>query len=88
MAAERVVKTEDGEKLAKVTCHSQRHTLLFLSSSNVFSFSGIRRTIYGDQCQDRSQCGAGLSRYSKVSLKAALINIFVLAMDEMTECVT
>lgn len=90
MAAERVVKTEDGEKLAKVMrdifkwlCSPQQRSLY---SSNVFSISGIWSTIHGDQCQDRSQCGPGFSSYRKVSFKPPVINTYVYTMDEITLC--
>lgn len=80
MAAERVVKTEDAEKLAKVM-HGSAWVIVLataerLYSSNVFSVSGIWSALYGDQREDGSQCGPGFSRYSKVSLKAPVINIY------------
>lgn len=77
MAAERVVRKEDGEKLAKVKvrrlqsccrrCRRRR-----LSSHRVFLLSGVRRPVHGDQREDRSQRGAGLPRHRKVSTKTLL----------------
>lgn len=71
MAAERVVRKEDGEKLAKVkaprlqSCRRRCRQ----PSSNVSSSSGVRRPVHGDQRQDGSQRGASLPRHRKVSAR-------------------
>ncbi|XP_022450230.1 ras-related protein Rab-26 isoform X2 [Delphinapterus leucas] len=73
-AQERVVKREDGEKLAKVSCG-------WVGSQNAPGaagpelsppgcqrlFAGVRAAIHGDQRQDGPQCGLGFHGHSKVS---------------------
>lgn len=80
MAAERVVKTEDGEKLAKVmyagaTRPSSQRRAHPPAFSDGFSIAGIRRSFHGDQRKDGGQRGAGLPRHSQVSLEAAPVVI-------------
>lgn len=76
MAAERAVRKEDGEKLAKVkvprlqSCRRRRRR----PPSNARSSSGVRRPVHGDQCEDGSQRGTRLPRHCKVSARLCQMN--------------
>lgn len=73
-AQERVVKREDGEKLAKVSCGWVGSQSAPGAAGPELSppgcqrlFAGVRAAVHGDQRQDGPQCGLGFHGHSKVS---------------------
>lgn len=87
MAAERVVRKEDGEKLAKVKAprlQSCRRRCQPSPNECSSSSSGVRHPIHGDQREDGSQRGTSLPRHCKVSARVRDVNtqLECLMLDE------
>ncbi|XP_067563091.1 ras-related protein Rab-26 isoform X4 [Pseudorca crassidens] len=80
-AQERVVKREDGEKLAKVSCGWVGSQSAPGAAGPELSppgcqrlFAGVRAAVHGDQRQDGPQCGLGFHGHSKPSRASAPTN--------------